>query len=537
MRALICMLLFVLLVWMFTFFNKTEVVQAIESATLTPTIVNPVFGFSIGYASSSGAVYAPKNGEICKVWDDISNGYLSAFRPQTYNKKYLFIKFTSNAVVALGSNNVECEGPSNYSSEDRMNWYTSHQTYKATYTTNNSKAIYVDGNNLAVVTLTPTPTTTSTPSSTNTVEIVSPKTPTPKPAPPPTLVFYTGDSIDTTQNYAPRKNDICWTWNQYIGRIGDYRIPSGKQALVIKFLTDQTVLLVNNVICENSDTRTPEERASWLNYREPWYYPWNKIVTYYVSDSMEIVTLTATPTVTNTGTATGTATQTQTSTVTETETRTETITPTATVTSTQTRTKTPTPTVTITSTPTITPALMPDKLVPVNVSTLHIPKSGHICYGHVIGELRNRIVEFVSDYQYGIEISGGGCFTSKYYTLSQVMRYLESRGIRLSYESLPRPTLTPSRTLPPTATIIKQLLIGLSTDRVKSILVQAGTVCWGERIGNMELKVVRFQKNLTSPIFIYRGGCSFGQNLSAEDVFNYLKRNGNSPLNGFVELK
>ena len=34
MRALICMLLFVLLVWAFTVFNKTEVAQVIESEDL-----------------------------------------------------------------------------------------------------------------------------------------------------------------------------------------------------------------------------------------------------------------------------------------------------------------------------------------------------------------------------------------------------------------------------------------------------------------------------------------------------------------------
>jgi hypothetical protein len=390
----IAVLMFVLIIGLSL---KVSSVQASINPTPTPTIGNPVFGFSIGYASSSRAEYAPKNGEVCKVWDDISNGYLGAFRPQTYIKKYLFIKFTSNAIVALSSNNVECEEPSNYSSEDRMNWYTTHQTYKATYTTDNSKAVYVDGSNLAVVTLTATPSNTDTPS----------------------------------------------------------------------------------------------------------------------------LTCTATATYANTVTNTATST----------------LTPTITPTSTYTNTATSTRTATATSTATATPVLIADKIVPINVSALHIPKAGDICYGQVVGNLGNKVVEFVADFQTGIEVRGGGCFTSKYYNLGQVLRYLESKGIRLGYESLPKPSLTPTRTLIPTATIVRFLAIGLSTTGTKSVLIEANTICWGAKVGNIEYKVVKFQRSLSTPLNITKGGCTYGQNLNAEDVFNYLRRVFNTPLRGFVDVQ
>lgn len=409
----------VLFVFLFVFFiglkSSSTGVSANEVVTPTPTIGNPNFVFNIGYASSSRAAYAPRKGEICKIWSDNSSGYFGAIRPGNYNKAYLFTKFTSDSVVSLEANNVECEFSSEYSSEDRLNWYTTHQTYKATYTINNSKAVYVDGASLSIVTLTNTVTPSITPTSTVT------ETPTPTSA--------------------------------------------------------------------------------------------------------------ATPNVTDTSTATATAT------FTSTPSRTASYTATETETMTATNSRTATSTATVTETPTATPALLPDKIVPINVSALHIPKAGHICYGQVVGSLRSKVVEFVIDFQAGIEIIGGGCFTSKYYSLGQILRYLESRGIRYGYESLPKPTLTPSKTLIPTATIVRYLAIGLNTDGIKSVVIEANTVCWGAKVGNIEYKVVRFQRSLPTPISITKGGCTYGQNLSAEDVFNYLRRVFNTPLSGFVDVR
>jgi hypothetical protein len=261
----------------------------------------------------------------------------------------------------------------------------------------------------------------------------------------------------------------------------------------------------------------------------------NSKAVYVDGSNLAVVTLTATPSNTDTPSLTCTATATYANTVTNTAT--STLTPTITPTSTYTNTATSTRTATATSTATATPVLIADKIVPINVSALHIPKAGDICYGQVVGNLGNKVVEFVADFQTGIEVRGGGCFTSKYYNLGQVLRYLESKGIRLGYESLPKPSLTPTRTLIPTATIVRFLAIGLSTTGTKSVLIEANTICWGAKVGNIEYKVVKFQRSLSTPLNITKGGCTYGQNLNAEDVFNYLRRVFNTPLRGFVDVQ
>jgi hypothetical protein len=90
-------------------------------------------------------------------------------------------------------------------------------------------------------------------------------TATPKPAPPPTLVFYTGDSIDTLQYFAPKKNNICITWNDLIGRIGPYFLPRGKSPIVIKFLEDQAVQPIYTNRNDNHDPNRNRNTNSYSN--------------------------------------------------------------------------------------------------------------------------------------------------------------------------------------------------------------------------------------------------------------------------------
>jgi hypothetical protein len=350
-------------------------------------------------------------------------------------------------------------------------------------------------------------------------------TPTPKPAPDPIVIFSTGESIDTTQNYSPKTNDICWTWNHIIGRIGNYFIPSGKQLVVIKFVTDQNTILVNNVACENDISRTPEERASWAHAREPWYYTWDKIVTYYVGANMQVVTLT--PTLTPTATETETATASMTITGTNTVTRT----PSAT------RTRTRTATRVLTRTPTVTAPIKPSEVFPANVSGFWIPKKGDVCYGEIVGNLNNSIVEFIVDYQIGIRVRNGGCFSKSDYTLGDILRYLNLRGIRYKFESLPKPTLTPSQTLVPTVTIVPFIPVTVNITGKESLVIKPGTICWGREVSSYEYKVVKFHRKLAKPIEVLVGGCHFGFGYSAEDVYNYLRRTSKIPLNGFVDVR
>lgn len=373
-----------------------------------------------------------------------------------------------------------------------------------------------------IATISNTKTASRTPKPTGT------STPTAIGAPWPTIIFTTNDNDNSTYFYTPQKNELCSSWNPPIGRVGQIGIPSGKGLMVVKFLEDQETIPVNVTWCEAETSITPEERVAWHILDQPGVNFWSKSVWYYIGKDMAVVTLTPTFEATLTPTAS------KTSTKTETPSETETSTPTAT----STRTSTRTTTSTRTSTPTVTPVLAPDKIVPRNVSTLHIPKAGHICYGQVIGGTKNVIVEFVAGYSTGIEIIGGGCFTQKYYSLSQVMRYLERNGIRYSYVSLPRPALSPSRTIQPTVTIVRYLAISMRTEgQIDFLVTEPGTVCWGAKVGSEEYKVVKFTRSLTKPIRVVSGGCTVGQGLSAEDVFNYLRRVTNTPLNGFMEIR
>ena len=507
---------------------------------------DPIIEYQLG-AELQG-VYLPKAYSNCWVTSmGNQNYYIGPFIPDS-NTHLTVVRFLSKQSPVGMGRYAKCEAPTNVSAEERAEWIMARDS-----SINRSKVriYYVDGTwDQVTLTVTPSHSPTYTNSPTSTSTLTPSQTPTPKAAPWPTKIFYTGDSVDTIQYYAPKKNELCLTWNPYTGFIGPYSIPSGKNFLIVKFTENQTSQSMRIVWCEDASNHTPEERLSFTIQDQPCCYFWDRSVIKYIGSNMTEVTLTSTPTVTQTPNVTVTYSPTHTETATRTSTETDTATITATVTATSTKTKTSTPTVTNTrtvtnsvtrtrtSTSTVTPVLAPDKIVPSNVSTLHIAKAGHICYGQVIGGTKNVIVEFVAGYSTGIEIIGGGCFTQKYYSLSQVMRYLERNGIRYSYVSLPRPALSPSRTIQPTVTIVRYLAISMRTEgSIDFLVTEPGTVCWGAKVGSEEYKVVRFQKSMTSTVRITSGGCNVGQSLSAEDVFNYLRRVKNTPLNGFMEIR
>jgi len=498
---------------------------------------DPIIEYQLG--PELQGVYQPKAFANCWVVSmGNANYYIGPFIPDA-NTQLTVVRFLSKQYPVGMGRYTQCEAPTNVSAEERAGWLMARNS---NISRSKVRVYYVDG---AWDQTTLTPTLTLTPN--------------PVIAPEPTIIFTAGSS---DRYYTPKKGDICWTADRYSGRIGYYRIIGANILLVTKFLTDQTPMILNTASCAQEESVSPYERAAWVLDKNRMSRTWNIIGVYYITEDGGMHTsLTDTPTATETPTVTSTVTTSVTNTITETATETYTSTPTvtststptpsrtasntatetktssATVTNTATSSRTSTKTATVTNTPTATPALVPDKIVPINVSALFIPKTGDICYGQIVGGLRNSIVEFVSNFQAGIEISGGGCFTSKYYSLGQILRYLESRGIRYGYESLPKPTLTPSRTLIPTATIVRFLVIGLNTDGIKPVVIESGTVCWGAKVGSIEYKVVRFQRSLSTPISITKGGCTYGQNLSAEDVFNYLRRVFNTPLSGFVDVR
>lgn len=511
------------------------------SVRVFATTPDPIIEYQLG-AELSG-VYHPKAYANCWATSmGNQNYYIGPFIPDP-NTHLIVVRFLSRQTPVGMGRYTKCEAPTNVSAEQRAEWLISRDS---SINRSKVKIYYVDGSwDQVTLTVTPSHSVTSTSSPTSTRTSSPTFTPTPIPAPDPIMVFTTGYQVDSNQIYAPRKNDICWTWNHIIGRIGDYWVPSGKQLLVIKFLDDQPNITVNNVICENHLSRTPEERASWAHARESAYYPWSKIVTFYVTGNMIESTLTSTPTITLTPSQTHVPSATNTVTITPSSTLTTTSTssPSSTITKTSTRTFTSTKTKTRTSSPTRTstrtpvPVLEPDKSVPATVSMLHIPKKGDICFGEFVEGKRNSVVEYTANYSTGVEISGGGCFTKGYFNLSQVLRYLEGKGLTYGYVSLPKPTLTPSKTLPPTATIVSYLAIGIDISGTKEVMIDDGLVCWGRKVGNYEYKSVRFSKNQSGFIRVISGGCTIGQNFSAEDVYNYLRRTSRIPLNGFLELK
>jgi hypothetical protein len=520
--------LIVLITIMSISFLFTETVNATypDEGTTVPSPW-PTVVFVTGKGIDTTQQYSPKVNDICWTWNHIIGRIGNYYVPA--GKQLLVIKFLSNQNQIL-VNNVACENDAIRTPMERAAWANAREPW---YYTWDKIVTYYVGANMEIVTLTPTSTILKT--STRTPRPTGTPTATPISAPGPTIVFKTADNDRSIYYYTPQKNELCTTWNDPNGILGLLNIQSNRPLIVVKFLEDQETIPVSITWCEEASNITPEERIAWHIKNQPCCYSWNNTAAYYVGANMRLVTLTPTSTVTNTSIPipipipTATATETETATASSTSTST----PTQTSTSTPTRTSSSTRT----NTPTVTPVLAPDKVVPSNVSTLHIPKAGHICFGQVIGDVRNSLVEFVTDYSTGIEISGGGCFTKKYYSLSQVMRYLESRGVKYGYLSLPRPTLTPSRTLPPTATIVRYLAIGIQTDGVKDVILDPGTVCWGKKVGTHEYKVVRFQKGLTTSTRIIVGGCTVGQNLSAEDVYNFLRRVYNTPLNGFVEVR
>jgi hypothetical protein len=470
-------------------------------------------------------------------WSDvpIESGVICWARGINGFSLYTIVKFHNvTPGTTIGMQGATCERSTSVTAEQRRPWAENY--WGGSFTSVEFGLI------IPTITVSNTKTASRTPRPTGTF------TPTAIPAPWPTIIFTTNDNDSSTYFFTPQRNELCSTWHPGVGRLGPINIPDGKGLMIVKFLEDQDTIPVNVTWCEASSDITPEERVSFHIADQPNVNSWNNSVWFYIGKGMSIVTLTPTPTVTTTPSSTVLVSATSTATETMTETSTSTRSPTffasatstksPTMTYTASLTRTSTSTSTRSSTPTVTPVLAPDKIVPSNVSTLHLAKAGHICYGQVVGGNKNSVVEFVSDYSTGIEISGGGCFTQKYYSLNQVMRFLESRGIRYGYVSLPRPTLTPSRTLSPTITIANNLVISIGVDGVKDVLIsEPGTVCWGKKVGNAEYKVVRFQKVSAIPVRVVSGGCTVGQNLSAEDVFNYLRRVRNTILLGFVEIK
>jgi len=541
MRLIIIVVSFVFAV-LIVFSDNSTKIYANTSITPTPTIGNPIYGFQIGYSSSSSAKYLVREGEICKLRHNLSASYLGSLTP---SKSMLIVKFTSNAYAPLSANYVDCELPSYYSVTDRLDWYLA-QPENNGLNVSNSDAIYVDGKTLQQVTLTSTVTASSTPSPTSTVTQVpsSTLTPTavlgatstPKPAPPPTLVFYTGDSIDTLQYYAPKKNNICITWNDLIGRIGPYFLPRGKSPIVIKFLEDQTTQPMVVVWCEEAPNHTPEERLSFIIADQPCCYNWNQGILKYVGANMQEVTLTPTPTITNTSTPTPTATETETSTSTATEssTRTPTWTPSKSVTRTPTLTRTVTRTFTTSPTATFGPFVSVGK----GVSTLYLPKDGDICYGEYLLGKFNKVVEFTKDLPVGISIRNGGCFKNSSAILGQILRHLNQRGIYYEYISFPPDTGSPTRTLTPTITVIPSLPMVYETGGTGKTKVYAGAICWGDRVDKYRFSVVKFTTELSTPvnpIDIVNGGCYLGvRDIAVEDAFNFLKRRTNYRLDTFL---
>jgi hypothetical protein len=537
------LMLFVLLVLSsvsLVFTTKVKATYPDEGTTVPspwPTVV-----FVTGKGVDTTQLYAPKVNDICWTWNHIIGRIGDYYVPS--GKQLLVIKFTSNQSQIL-VNNVACENDANRTPMERAAWANAREPW---YYTWDKIVTYYVGENMQIVTINPTPTSTA----------ISGPTATPIPAPSPNMIFTTGESIDTTQNYNPKVNDICWTWNHIIGRIGNYYVPSGKQAVVIKFLNNQDTILVNNVVCENSPNIKPEERASWLNYREPSYYTWEKLVSHYVGANMQVVTLTSTPTitetpsitqtssVTSTPSATVTITPTVTSTETETGTPTETVTLTVTKSPTwvasQTNTRSPTLTRTPTSTPTNsstrtrtstttpTPKLGTFWQTNGDYVTLFFPKKGDVCYGSVLGQFSNVTIEYAINYSIGVAIKNGGCFKQDNYTKTEILKYLRSQGINYPDKTFPEPTATP------TPTIVKYIPISYTSIGKTVFLPTEDTICWGERIGSYKYKVVKFDKTLKSPIELINGYCHLGLNISAEDVFNYVKRKTSIPLNGFLDV-
>jgi hypothetical protein len=376
-------------------------------------------------------------------------------------------------------------------------------------------------------------------------------TATPKPAPAPTFVFYTGDSVDTLQYFAPKRNNICLTWNHLIGRIGPYFIPSGKRLIIFKFLEDQVAQPMIVVWCEDATNHTPEERLSWQIQDQPCCYSWDNSVTKYIGSNMLEVTLTPTATITTTPTVTETPTVTPTESATETETPSETVTltvtksptwdPSTTASKTRTRsptlTRTPTSTATNsstrtrTSTPTPTPKLGTFWQTNGDYVTLFFPKKGDVCYGSVLGQFSNVTIEYAINYSMGVAIKNGGCFKQDNYTKTEILKYLRSQGINYPAKTFPEPTATP------TPTIVEYIPISYTSIGKTIFLPTEETICWGVRIGSYKYKVVKFNKTLKSPIELINGYCHLGLNISAEDVFNYVKRKTSIPLNGFLDVK
>jgi hypothetical protein len=167
---------------------------------------------------------------------------------------------------------------------------------------------------------------------------------------------------------------------------------------------------------------------------------------------------------------------------------------------------------------------------------LFIPNKGDVCFGKVIGSYRERVIVFSANYRAGIAINGGGCFKTDNYSTSEILRYLRNRGINYPLLGLPEPTQSPTRSPVPTATVVGYLPISFETIGNTLFLPIERTVCWGNSVANLDYKVVRFPRTLKTPVYIKRGACTVGTNLSAEDVFNYLKQRTSVPINGFLDF-
>jgi hypothetical protein len=181
--------------------------------------------------------------------------------------------------------------------------------------------------------------------------------------------------------------------------------------------------------------------------------------------------------------------------------------------------------VSATRTPTAsrTPTIGSSMKIPSGVTALHIPRAGHICWGEKVGNYSNALVEYTRNEGRSIQIVNGGCETTGNYTAWQILKHLESKGIKYkSYEFPMIPTITNT----PTVTIVAKLSHDWSGGKATWLIPVNGSVCWGTQIGPHVLKVVEFTKQINHALLFKDAFCVQNTVHSRDDVFNHLKRTG-----------
>ena len=404
------------------FSSKSNAANA-QEVTGIYTIPAPVYVFQIGYASSSGAMYLPRKNEICKLRHGMNNSYLGSFTPVN---SMLIIKFTSDSVIPLAANYVECEMATNVTAEERLSWYFTQPGYSG-LNLSNSQAIYVDGQTITTVTLTPTytnsPTATITPTVTNTATRSSTNTVTPSvteslspteeetiTSTPTTIrcnygtkpIFCTLTPSNTrtksrtrtpssTRMFSPTNTPTLgpdftvgkYNWKMVLPAPGllCYGEKIGDMFNVVVYYTDYSPIGVGTYVrgggCFNTNTYSYAEIYEYLKARG-------------INYEFRIL-----PTPLNTPVNTRVPTQTR--------------------------------------TPSITP--IPTRTVLSNFPITYygggtwypIPALGTICWGEKIGPFSEKVVRFSQDFTSGIRITNGGCHYGYGYSAEDVYYYLIRR--------------------------------------------------------------------------------------------------------------